>query len=67
MPSSLIWQLIGLGILGNVLHYIVMIWADWPRDEYAPKIVEMTGIIARETGITNVQIASFSVGVGIFL
>jgi hypothetical protein len=55
--------LIGLGLLGNILHYIVMIWADWPRPENDPKIAEMTEVLAQETGITEIQIASFSVGV----
>jgi hypothetical protein len=63
ISRATILKLIGMAIAGNVIHYIVMIVADWPNPEHAPLIEKMQHVLAQETGLTNVQIASFSVGV----
>jgi hypothetical protein len=40
-----------------------MIVGDWPNPEHAPLIEKMERMLAQETGLTNIHIASFSIGV----
>ena len=59
MPSTIFWSLMFAQVFLNLSHGAVLIWADYPRPEDAPKMAELRGQIEKEAGITEIRFTSF--------
>lgn len=59
MPTTIFWSLMFVQVFLNLSHGAVLIWADYPRPEDAPKMAELRGQIEKEAGITEILFTSF--------
>jgi hypothetical protein len=47
----------------NLFHIVLLVWADYPREEYAPKMEELSKLVVQEAGITDIHFSSFTYAV----
>jgi hypothetical protein len=63
IPRRLVWLMVMAAFLLNLFHIILLVWADYPREEYYPRMEELTKQVHAEAGIADIKFSSFTYAV----